>query len=269
MNRLLITATILASIILAGCSDSHPAPRRPTPPPGRRPSRVRTAQSVTRNVAAGFQQTGSFVADETSDIAPLVAGRVISTPVNVGDFVKQGQVICELEHRDAQLRLDQAKAALEQATAALRQTESRIGFSGTAPRAPSNPATASKDRTEPSRFCIHVLLLFASFAFNFGQGLWGILEILVYVPLWLVVLRIVAEIVLVFFKAHEAAAALVTRNRGRTTLTEDVAASSTTGSASTSRRRSPTASRSPSCGRSGRPTSPSPTTRGRRSASRR
>ena len=47
------------------------------------------------------------------------------------------------------------------------------------------------------------------------------------------------------------------------------AASSTSASASTSRRRSPTASRSPSCARSGRPTSPSPTTPGRRSASRR
>ena len=47
------------------------------------------------------------------------------------------------------------------------------------------------------------------------------------------------------------------------------AASSTSASASTRRRRSATASRSPSCGRSGRPTSPSPTTRGRRSGSRR
>jgi len=129
MNRLIISATILASLILAGCSDSHPAAAaNPTAAPKTLP--VRTAQAVTRNVAAGFQQTGTFVADETSDIAPLVAGRVISTPVNVGDFVKQGQVICELEHRDAQLRLDQSKAALEQATAALRQTQSRIGFSG-------------------------------------------------------------------------------------------------------------------------------------------
>ena len=70
---------------------------------------VTTAQAVTRTVPAAFQETGTFVADETSDIAPLVAGRVIATPVNVGDFVKQGQVVCELDHRDAQLRLDQAK----------------------------------------------------------------------------------------------------------------------------------------------------------------
>ena len=47
------------------------------------------------------------------------------------------------------------------------------------------------------------------------------------------------------------------------------AASSTSGSASTSRRRSPTGSRSRSCARSGPPTSPSPTTRARRSGSRR
>jgi multidrug efflux pump subunit AcrA (membrane-fusion protein) len=91
---------------------------------------VTTAQAVTRTVPAAFQETGTFVADETSDIAPMVPGRVLSTPVNVGDFVKHGQIVCELDHRDAQLRLDQARAALDQATAGVRQSQSRIGFSG-------------------------------------------------------------------------------------------------------------------------------------------
>ncbi|MEO8594760.1 MAG: efflux RND transporter periplasmic adaptor subunit [Candidatus Solibacter sp.] len=128
MNRLLLFATFLTSLILAGCSESQPAAA--ANPTGPKPVAVRTGQATTRTVPAGFQETGTFVADETSDIAPLVAGRVLSTPVNVGDFVKQGQIICELDHRDAQLRLDQSKAAVEQATAALRQTQSRIGFSG-------------------------------------------------------------------------------------------------------------------------------------------
>ena len=65
-------------------------------------------------------------------LAPLVAGRVPATPVNVGDFVQQGQIICELDHRDAQLRLDQARAQLDEAIAALRQTQSRIGWCATA-----------------------------------------------------------------------------------------------------------------------------------------
>ena len=64
--------------------------------------------------------------------------------------------------------------------------------------------------------------LFASFAFNFGQGLWGILEILIYGPLWVVALRIVAELVMVWFKAHEAAAAAVDRGRRGSTLAEEV-----------------------------------------------
>src|SRR5271154_5282014 len=67
------------------------------------------APATLRQVSAGFAETGSFVADESSDIAPAVAGRVIATPVNVGDFVKRGQVICELDHRDAQLKIDQMR----------------------------------------------------------------------------------------------------------------------------------------------------------------
>jgi multidrug resistance efflux pump len=94
---------------------------------------VTTAQAVLRQVSAGFEETGSFVADESSDIASAVAGLVVKTPVNVGDFVKQGQVICELDHRDAQLKLDQMRAQLEEATAAVRQAQSRIGLNANRP----------------------------------------------------------------------------------------------------------------------------------------
>ena len=128
MNRLFIIAIVLASIFLAGCASSKEVAAAAAAGPKK--ITVATAQAVTRTVPATFQETGSFIADETSDIAPLVPGRVLTTPVNQGDFVKQGQVICELDHRDAQLRLDQARAALDQATAGVRQTQSRIGFSG-------------------------------------------------------------------------------------------------------------------------------------------
>ncbi|MCX6626666.1 MAG: efflux RND transporter periplasmic adaptor subunit [Candidatus Solibacter sp.] len=128
MNRLVIIALLLTSVFLAGCSTAGQATA--TAPAGPKTVAVTTAQAVIRTVPAGFQETGTFIADETSGIAPMVPGRVVATPVNIGDFVKQGQVICELDHRDAQLRLDQARAALDQATAAVRQTQSRIGFSG-------------------------------------------------------------------------------------------------------------------------------------------
>ena len=128
MNRLVIIALLLTSLFLAGCASSKEVAA--AGPAGPKKVTVATAQSVTRTVPAAFQETGTFIADETSDIAPLVPGRVLTTPVNQGDFVKQGQVVCELDHRDAQLHLDQARAALDQATAGVRQTQSRIGFSG-------------------------------------------------------------------------------------------------------------------------------------------
>jgi multidrug efflux pump subunit AcrA (membrane-fusion protein) len=136
MNRLLLLSLALASIFLTSCSNGKAVTA--TGPGARQPVVVTTAGSVTRTVPSSFQETGTFVADETSDIAPLVAGRVIVTPVNVGDFVKQGQVICELDHRDAQLRLDQARAALDQATAGVRQSQSRIGLSANGKFDPNN-----------------------------------------------------------------------------------------------------------------------------------
>ena len=89
---------------------------------------VATVPVITRPIPASVQATGSYVAKESSDVAPEAAGRVVETPVNVGDFVNQGQVIAKLADRDAQLRLDQARASEQQAEAALRQAQSRIGL---------------------------------------------------------------------------------------------------------------------------------------------
>jgi RND family efflux transporter MFP subunit len=89
---------------------------------------IHTAVAVTRAVSASVQVTGSFVAKESSDVAPQAAGRVIETPVDVGAFVQQGEIIAKLEDRDAQLRFEQATAAEQQAEAALRQAQSRIGL---------------------------------------------------------------------------------------------------------------------------------------------
>lgn len=89
-----------------------------------------TAKASIRDVPAYIHATGSFVAEESSDVAPAVGGRVAATPVEIGDFVRKGQVICKLEDRDAELRLNQARAGLEQARFVLRQAQSRVGLTG-------------------------------------------------------------------------------------------------------------------------------------------
>jgi multidrug efflux pump subunit AcrA (membrane-fusion protein) len=90
--------------------------------------KVATVRAVTRQVSSSVQVTGSFLAEESSDVAPPAAGRVIETPVDTGASVQEGQVLAKLEDRDAQLRLQAALASEQQAEASLRQAESHIGL---------------------------------------------------------------------------------------------------------------------------------------------
>jgi multidrug efflux pump subunit AcrA (membrane-fusion protein) len=126
MKLSLFPAALILLTLTAACGPKETV--QATSPAAAKPVAVRTAVAETRQVPASFEETGSFIADETSDIAPPVAGRILSTPVDVGAQVRQGQVICELDHRDAQLKLDQARAQLAEATASVRQAQSRIGL---------------------------------------------------------------------------------------------------------------------------------------------
>jgi len=89
---------------------------------------VATIRAINREVSATVQATGSFVAHDSSDVAPNEAGIIVATLVDVGDVVKQGQVIARLDDRDAKLRLEQARAAQQQADASVRQAQSKIGL---------------------------------------------------------------------------------------------------------------------------------------------
>lgn len=64
--------------------------------------------------------------------------------------------------------------------------------------------------------------LFASFGRNFGDGLWGILEIAVYGSLFLLLLRVICEVLLVFFKANEATTRAVSISRVPSSLMDEV-----------------------------------------------
>jgi hypothetical protein len=67
-----------------------------------------------------------------------------------------------------------------------------------------------------------VIHLFATFGRNFGDGLWGLLEIAVFGLLWLLALRIVCEVLLVFFRVNDSAARTVALTRISTPLADEV-----------------------------------------------
>ncbi len=92
------------------------------------PIQITVSKSESRNVPAFIQATGSLLADETSNVAPKVAGKVANVTVNVGQFVAQGAEIAKIDNKDARLQLVSAQASVKQAVAAVRQAEARLGL---------------------------------------------------------------------------------------------------------------------------------------------
>ena len=107
----------------AGCGRSAGDPLAPAQARG--PVAVRIATAVGRDEPVTIEATGSFQADESSDVAPEASGRVIATPVDVGQSVQQGSVLVRIQGVDANLRLDEARAAAARAEANVKLAESQ------------------------------------------------------------------------------------------------------------------------------------------------
>lgn len=89
---------------------------------------VTAAKTESRQIQDFIQATGTLIADEISNVAPKVAGKLSNISVDVGDFVKEGAIIAKIDDRDAKLELATANANLKQAVVAVRQAEARLGL---------------------------------------------------------------------------------------------------------------------------------------------
>ncbi|MFZ0060995.1 MAG: efflux RND transporter periplasmic adaptor subunit [Pyrinomonadaceae bacterium] len=89
---------------------------------------VTTAPAILRELPRFFEATGSLAGDQQTDVAPSVAGKVTAIGVDLGSYVKRGQMIVRLDDVDSKLRVEQAQAQLDQSKAALRQAEEKVGL---------------------------------------------------------------------------------------------------------------------------------------------
>lgn len=89
---------------------------------------VTTAPAIMRELPRFFEATGSLNGDEQTDVAPSVAGKVVSIQADMGTYVRRGQTIIRLDDVDSRLRVEQAQAQVEQYKAALRQAEEKVGI---------------------------------------------------------------------------------------------------------------------------------------------
>jgi len=134
--RLFLAVATLPAILLGGllligtsCGGSKANVRKEEPNAVLQPAvvDVTTASAILRELPRFFEATGSLTGDQQTDVAPSVAGKVVAIGVDLGSYVRRGQMIVRLDDVDAKLRVQQAVAQVEQSKAALRQAEEKIG----------------------------------------------------------------------------------------------------------------------------------------------
>ena len=122
-----VIATAAVTVVCAGC-DSHSA----TLEAKAATTSVPQPKVVTKAAAPGFEDTpdpksfittGPLVAEQQADVAAERNGRVVSILVRIGDRVKKGQLLAQLDDRALKAACDSQKARRAAAQAQLREWE--------------------------------------------------------------------------------------------------------------------------------------------------
>jgi membrane fusion protein, multidrug efflux system len=127
----LAASVVCAALLTTACGRTESAGPAPAEKP---PTTVATAAVTGTDEPVVVEATGAFQPDESSDVAPEGSGRVVATPADVGQFVKQGQVLVRIQGENAKLRHDDAKAAVARAEANLKLAESQNALAQTTAR---------------------------------------------------------------------------------------------------------------------------------------
>ena len=128
---ILLLALVAVAAFVASCRGSKANVRKEESNASAQPpvvEGVTTAAAIKRELPRFFEATGSLAGDQQTDVAPQTSGKVVALGVDIGSYVKRGQMLVRLDDAEMKLRVDQAAAQVEQAKAAVRQAEEKIGL---------------------------------------------------------------------------------------------------------------------------------------------
>jgi membrane fusion protein, multidrug efflux system len=108
-----------ATLMISGCQKEEKA--GPPPPPV-----VEVAEVVQKDVPIFAEWVGTLDGLVNATIRAQVQGYLIKQNYREGDFVRRGQVLFEIDPREFQAALEQAKAVLNQAKGAVDQTKASL-----------------------------------------------------------------------------------------------------------------------------------------------
>ncbi len=125
--KVFAVSAIIFSMFLASCGGSI-AKNNSNANAETKPTNVEvtTAQAVVRQIPTYFEATGNLASDAQTDVAPTVGGKIIEVNFDIGSYVEKGSVLIRLDPRDAQIRLEQARAQVEQQRKAVQQAEAAV-----------------------------------------------------------------------------------------------------------------------------------------------
>jgi membrane fusion protein (multidrug efflux system) len=103
---------------LAACAKSTAAEKAAPPPP-----RVVVTSVVQRDQPVYREWIGTTQGDVNADIRPKVEGYLLRRVYTEGSYVRQGQLLFEIDPRQFEAQLQQAQANLEQARAGLTKAD--------------------------------------------------------------------------------------------------------------------------------------------------
>src|SRR5690348_12959018 len=126
----LLLLLVAVTAFIAACGGSKANVRKDetaanTPPPA---VEVTTAAAIKRDLPRFFEATGSLAGDQQTDVAPQTSGKVVAVGVDIGSYVKRGQLLVKLDDTELKLHVEQAATQVEQAKANVRQAEEKIGL---------------------------------------------------------------------------------------------------------------------------------------------
>ena len=118
MKRILTTSLPLTLLVLAACS--------PAIPPAEPIRAVRTITLATVSVGGAHEYAGDVRARTESRLGFRVGGKLLSRSANIGDAVRAGQALAQLDPGDLKLSQEAAQAALGAAKASYEFSEAEF-----------------------------------------------------------------------------------------------------------------------------------------------
>ena len=111
----------VAAVIASGCGRKHEpsAPASETLPPAT--VRVQKIEAVTQPIVE--EVVGTVQPKLQAVIEAKISGRITRLPVAVGQTVRQGDLLAQLDSQEIEARLEQAKATLRQAELEFQRTQ--------------------------------------------------------------------------------------------------------------------------------------------------